>query len=132
MITLRRKWLWGPRLRWHCEETLNVHDLIKRVFRGRKIKLKFAPHRADTDLGGVFSVSLILQEDSRRAVTTEGRSIRLWELNDSESQLLASVEAKHPIRFVASDCCSDEWVAFSSTGTSLSSPCFLDTDAGRR
>ncbi len=71
-------------------------------------------------------MSLILQEDSRRAVTTEGRSIRLWELNDSESQLLASVEAKHPIRFVASDCCSDEWVAFSSTGTSLSSPCFLE------
>jgi WD40 repeat protein len=83
-------------------------------------------HRADTYFGGMFSISMILREDHRRAITTEGRMIRLWELNDSTSRLLASAETEYPISFVANDCCSDEWVAFTSMGSNLSSPCFLE------
>jgi WD40 repeat protein len=105
---------------------MGLVDCLKRIFRGRKISIKVAPHRADTNTGGVFSVNLILREDSRRAITTEGRSLRLWELNDSANRLLATVEADQRIEFAATDCCSDEWVAFASAGTSLSSPSFLE------
>jgi WD40 repeat protein len=103
---------------------MNIFETIQRIFRGKKQSNIDKIEILDT--AWINPENFILRDDLRRAITCEGRALRLWELDSDKSQLSAAMEVEYPIMFAATDNFSEEWVAFCSTGAELSSPCFLE------
>lgn len=104
---------------------MKIYDLIKGMFWGRESKSEVIHQHFDTEASGQPVTHLIVRGQGRRAVTVQGRLIRLWEIDSSSSYLLASAEADHLILFVADDHKSQEWITFCKTELGLACPSYL-------